>query len=216
VLFGDYAQTSIKLKTDLYTEFLGLPVTHSRNSMFPMVKMKAVRRLCLPLRSSSMLVLRSAMVSLASEGNFLKVVEFRAHAFLHLSVQPDIPHDSLNISWQRTLHHDSYSQPRDTMAISAFFLSTLRTSLQRKSLVKDMWESGAETIVCRLITNFLTSNALLYVGSTRSQQSSRLPKRRRGQRTSIKLRSEGSRGSQFRGKHDFRITCYSAGSPSPP
>ncbi|KAI0257273.1 mitochondrial small ribosomal subunit Rsm22-domain-containing protein [Lactifluus subvellereus] len=62
----------------------------------------------------------------------------------------DIPHDSLNISWQRKLHHDSYSQPHDgshTMAISAFFLSTLRTSLQRKSLVKEMWESGAETIV---------------------------------------------------------------------
>jgi hypothetical protein len=101
-----------------------------------------------------MLALRSEMASLASESGFFKVPKFRAHICLRLSVQLDIPHDSLNIAWQRKFHHDSFAQTHDgssTIAISAFFLSTLRTSLQRKSLVKEMWESGADTIVSRLI-----------------------------------------------------------------
>jgi hypothetical protein len=156
---------------------------HSKNSVLSIVKMETVRRLCLLLLSSSMLELRSVMVLLTSEGGFLEVDEFRAHAFLHSSTQLDIPHDSLDIAWHRTFHHDSLPQPLDgsnTIAISAFFLSTLRNSLQRKLVVKEMWESGADTIVSRLVINFPTSNALLYVGPTRSQHSVRLPKCRRG------------------------------------
>ncbi|KAI0281665.1 mitochondrial small ribosomal subunit Rsm22-domain-containing protein [Russula aff. rugulosa BPL654] len=60
----------------------------------------------------------------------------------------DVPHDNLDLSWHRS-HHD-HPQPHDgseTIAISAFFLSTLQTSLKRKRMVKEMWESGAGTIV---------------------------------------------------------------------
>ncbi|KAI0308079.1 mitochondrial small ribosomal subunit Rsm22-domain-containing protein [Multifurca ochricompacta] len=61
-----------------------------------------------------------------------------------------IPHDNLDISWQRKFHRDNWPQSYDgsqTIAVSAFFLSTLQTSLQRKALMKEMWESGADIIV---------------------------------------------------------------------
>jgi hypothetical protein len=71
----------------------------------------------------------------------------------------DVPHDNLDLSWHRS-HHDRNSQPHDgseTIAISAFFLSTLQ-SLKRKRIVKEMWESGAETIVRRLITFYILAS----------------------------------------------------------
>jgi hypothetical protein len=80
-------------------------------------------------------------------------------------VSSDIPHDNIDISWRRRLVHDGHPQPQDeghTLAISAFLLSTLQTSLQRKRLIKEMWESGAGTIVDKPITsNSITPNPCL-------------------------------------------------------
>ena len=67
-------------------------------------------------------------------------------------ISSDVPHDGLDVSWQRKFHPDGIPQAYDgssTIAISAFFLSTLHTPLQRKALISEMWESGAETIVIR-------------------------------------------------------------------
>jgi hypothetical protein len=64
----------------------------------------------------------------------------------------DVLHDGLDVSWQRKFHPDSIPQAHDgssTVAISAFFLSTLHTPLQRKALIEEIWKSGAETIVIR-------------------------------------------------------------------
>ncbi|KAI0274926.1 mitochondrial small ribosomal subunit Rsm22-domain-containing protein [Gloeopeniophorella convolvens] len=61
-----------------------------------------------------------------------------------------VPHDSLDISWQRKFRADDWLQLHNgggTIAISAFLLSTLQGSIQRKAVLKEMWESGAETIV---------------------------------------------------------------------
>jgi hypothetical protein len=58
----------------------------------------------------------------------------------------------LDVIWQRKLLSDNIPQVHDgssTVAISAFFLSTLNTPLQRKALIEEIWESGAETIVIR-------------------------------------------------------------------
>lgn len=66
----------------------------------------------------------------------------------------DVLHDTMDISWHKKPRRDSHPQPHDgshTIAISAFFLSTLEIPWQRKRLVKEMWESGAGTIVSRLI-----------------------------------------------------------------
>lgn len=43
------------------------------------------------------------------------------------------------------------TQGKDTIALSAFMLSALPTDQARKVLVKEMWESGAEMIVIRLL-----------------------------------------------------------------
>jgi len=54
------------------------------------------------------------------------------------------------VSWQKSFHADdriSRSQAQDVLALSAFSLSSITTPSSRKALVKEMWESGAHTIV---------------------------------------------------------------------
>lgn len=64
----------------------------------------------------------------------------------------DVDMGSASISWKKTYH--GAEKPERTegevLAISAFMMSALPTPLARKALVKEMWESGAETIVNRL------------------------------------------------------------------
>lgn len=120
---------------------------------------------------------------LASEKDFLKVIEFPATGFLCLQISSDIPHDNVDLSWRRRFLHDSHPQPHDgshTVAISAFFLSTLQTLWQRKKLIKEMWESGAGTIVNKLIIFDSFIPKFLCVGPTGPQQPDWLPKHRRG------------------------------------
>ncbi|KAH9050521.1 Rsm22-domain-containing protein [Lactarius hengduanensis] len=62
----------------------------------------------------------------------------------------DVLHDGLDVSWQRKFQPDNIPQVYDgssTVAISAFFLSTLQKPFQRKALIEEIWGSGAETIV---------------------------------------------------------------------
>lgn len=57
---------------------------------------------------------------------------------------------SLSASWQKSFHDDNRIQRSDgtgVLALSAFILSSLPTSIARKTLVKEMWESGAEIMV---------------------------------------------------------------------
>ena len=57
---------------------------------------------------------------------------------------------ALHVSWQKSLHDEDVVNPQDgvgAMALSAFLLSSLPTTAERKLLVKEMWESGAEVIV---------------------------------------------------------------------
>jgi ribosomal protein RSM22 (predicted rRNA methylase) len=54
------------------------------------------------------------------------------------------------ISWQRNWREDNIFSPEDarnSLALSAFTLSSLPTDLARKQLVKEMWQSGAEVLV---------------------------------------------------------------------
>ncbi|PSS29720.1 hypothetical protein PHLCEN_2v2868 [Hermanssonia centrifuga] len=57
---------------------------------------------------------------------------------------------SLSASWQKSFHDDNKIRRSDgtgVLALSAFILSSLPTSIARKTLVKEMWESGAEIMV---------------------------------------------------------------------
>ncbi|KAF5374983.1 hypothetical protein D9758_000528 [Tetrapyrgos nigripes] len=58
--------------------------------------------------------------------------------------------NELNIQWQRSYREDDRiprDEGHDVLAISAFHLSSLPNGLARKQLVKEMWESGAHTMV---------------------------------------------------------------------
>ncbi|KAJ4485621.1 mitochondrial small ribosomal subunit Rsm22-domain-containing protein, partial [Lentinula aciculospora] len=62
----------------------------------------------------------------------------------------DLKFSNLSVTWQRAFHDDdrvSRVLGQDTLALSAFNLSSLPTNLARKSLVKEMWESGASTLI---------------------------------------------------------------------
>lgn len=72
---------------------------------------------------------------------------YSSHVFLHLGV--DVGRTSL--TWQRG-YTDTDRVPRtdggDVLALSAFVLSSIPTPLARRDLVKEMWNSGANVIVC--------------------------------------------------------------------
>ncbi|TFK77519.1 Rsm22-domain-containing protein [Pluteus cervinus] len=55
----------------------------------------------------------------------------------------------LKVSWHRSFQGGDILDlnGRDTLALSAFLLTTLPTPLARKALIKEMWESGAHVIV---------------------------------------------------------------------
>ncbi|THH19690.1 hypothetical protein EW146_g1524 [Bondarzewia mesenterica] len=61
-----------------------------------------------------------------------------------------VGHNQINVSWQRAIHNEDKVLRVDggnTLALSAFLLSSLSTPLQRKAVVKELWESGAEVII---------------------------------------------------------------------
>ncbi|KAG6813991.1 hypothetical protein H0H92_004484 [Tricholoma furcatifolium] len=62
----------------------------------------------------------------------------------------DLELGHLNLSWQKTFKEQDRLKPaegHETIALSSFMLSSLRTGELRKALVQDMWESGAHIMV---------------------------------------------------------------------
>lgn len=54
------------------------------------------------------------------------------------------------ITWQKTFREENMhnrSEGQNTLALSAFLLSTLPAPHLKKALVKQMWDSGADVIV---------------------------------------------------------------------
>lgn len=62
----------------------------------------------------------------------------------------DLELGEMEISWQKTFREENMinrSQGQNTLALSAFLLSSLPTPHMKKALVKQMWESGADVLV---------------------------------------------------------------------
>jgi hypothetical protein len=75
------------------------------------------------------------------------------------------------VSWQKSFQSDDKvprSKAQDVLALSAFSLSSIPAPLSRKAIVKEMWESGAHTIV--IVLSHVLAESLLtgYVGDYRS------------------------------------------------
>ncbi|TFY79446.1 hypothetical protein EWM64_g4571 [Hericium alpestre] len=61
-----------------------------------------------------------------------------------------IDSNDLNLSWQKSFHlTDELKGVKggNTLALSGFLLSSINVPAQRKAVVKEMWESGAEVII---------------------------------------------------------------------
>ncbi|KAF9225375.1 hypothetical protein BS17DRAFT_778516 [Gyrodon lividus] len=57
---------------------------------------------------------------------------------------------ALSATWQKSFHEDDCIDPaegHDALALSAFMLSALPTPLAKRNMVKEMWDSGAHTII---------------------------------------------------------------------
>ncbi|KAI0692972.1 mitochondrial small ribosomal subunit Rsm22-domain-containing protein [Cytidiella melzeri] len=62
----------------------------------------------------------------------------------------DVNLGELEVTWKQAFKESNkvpYTEGNGVLAISAFMLSSLQTPLARKTLVTQMWESGADTIV---------------------------------------------------------------------
>ncbi|EIW64053.1 mitochondrial 37S ribosomal protein RSM22 [Trametes versicolor FP-101664 SS1] len=62
----------------------------------------------------------------------------------------DVEMGSLDVAWRRAFHEDNVltrADGSDVLAVSAFLLSSIPTPVERKALVTEMWESGAEVMV---------------------------------------------------------------------
>ena len=73
------------------------------------------------------------------------------HAYL---TRIDVDMGSLDVAWQKSFRENNSVDPVEgsgVVALSAFLLSSLPTPIDRKVLIKEMWESGAEVIVRALV-----------------------------------------------------------------
>lgn len=71
----------------------------------------------------------------------------------------DTPKGGLNIDWKKSFRQADKGlreEAHKTIALSAFALTSLSNPMAQKTLVQDMWDSGAHTIVCIVINLFLT------------------------------------------------------------
>ncbi|KAH9897940.1 mitochondrial small ribosomal subunit Rsm22-domain-containing protein [Cubamyces lactineus] len=62
----------------------------------------------------------------------------------------DVDMGSLSVSWQKSFHEDNIterSEGANVLAMSAFLLSSLPSAIERKTLVQEMWDSGAEVMI---------------------------------------------------------------------
>ncbi|KAI0639869.1 mitochondrial small ribosomal subunit Rsm22-domain-containing protein [Trametes polyzona] len=62
----------------------------------------------------------------------------------------DVEMGGLEVAWQKSFHEDNVTTREDgasVLAMSAFLLSSIPTPLERKALVQEMWNSGAEVMV---------------------------------------------------------------------
>lgn len=62
----------------------------------------------------------------------------------------DVRRPDIVIQWQKSFQAEdriSRTGASDVLALSSFLLSSIPAPLSRKAVVKEMWESGAHTIV---------------------------------------------------------------------
>ncbi|OSD06141.1 Rsm22-domain-containing protein [Trametes coccinea BRFM310] len=62
----------------------------------------------------------------------------------------DVEMGGLDVAWQKSFHEDNIVDRTDgakVLAMSAFLLSSLPSPIERKALVKEMWDSGAEVMI---------------------------------------------------------------------
>ena len=110
---------------------------------------------------------------------------------------------NVNVSWQKSFHEDNVIDPVDgagVMALSAFLLSSLPSGADRRILLKEMWDSGAEVIVRLLSVSACWSEIEHPVGAVVGPHRPRLRKCRRSTRTPAEVGQEGARkshGGQF-------------------
>lgn len=94
--------------------------------------------------------LQDKQISGSSVSSFLAIENRDGLASVGKRLLRDLDLGDLNVTWSKTFR-EAYRTPlsdgRDTLALSAFMLTSLATPQERKALVREMWESGAHVMV---------------------------------------------------------------------
>ena len=137
-------------------------------------------------------------------------VYFRSiHAIDRAYIHSDVKLDGISTDWNKGFSDEytlSARQGQNAVAISAFHLSEAKNDIERKDIVKQMWNSGAETIVSLKGVSSLVL-AQQKTGSHRPRHEDGVFARHRG--SGISLIPRKPRGD--RGYRCVRSTCPGAG-----
>jgi len=75
------------------------------------------------------------------------------------------PEGKIQVTWQKTFREENVvprGSGHDALALSAFMLSALPNPVAQKEMVKEMWDSGADTIVCHCLHLVFVKSTLIY------------------------------------------------------
>ncbi|KAM5531353.1 hypothetical protein V8D89_014998 [Ganoderma adspersum] len=89
-------------------------------------------------------------ISHTSLGSYLGIDKREGLVRIGKRLVRDVDLGGVSVAWQKSFHEDDAVDSVDgsnIVALSAFLLSSLPTHVDRKVLIKEMWESGAEVIV---------------------------------------------------------------------
>ncbi|GBE77480.1 Rsm22-cox11 tandem protein 2, mitochondrial [Sparassis crispa] len=91
-----------------------------------------------------------AQLSSSSVSTYLGIDKREGLVSIGKRLLKDVDMGGLSVSWQKSFHEDDKihrAEGGDVLALSAFMLSSIPTTLARKALVKEMWDSGAGMII---------------------------------------------------------------------
>ncbi|KAI0652334.1 mitochondrial small ribosomal subunit Rsm22-domain-containing protein [Trametes meyenii] len=91
-----------------------------------------------------------AQISQSSLGSYIGIDKREGLVRIGKRLLRDVEQGNLDVSWQKSFHEDNVvdrTSGSRVLAMSAFLMSSLPTPVERKTLVREMWDSGAEVMI---------------------------------------------------------------------
>lgn len=79
-------------------------------------------------------------------------------------ISADSEPGAVSVTWQKSFKEENKIQRSgagDVLALSAFMLSSLPSPVARKALVKEIWDSGADTMVMSILLQLYIQSSMI-------------------------------------------------------